>query len=333
MKPVLTVTLSAMLDRTLWCGRIRPGHAHRAQRVLEVAGGKGINVARQLTRLGLPCLATGWVGGYTGARIQELLDREQVPHAFVNCAAPTRIGFTLREDCGRETACFEPNGFISSTERDALIHRVTDLLPTCSFLVCSGSSPSAEHDDVFEKLIIQARQAGVPVMLDTYGRALQLALSAGPDWIKPNLEELMQWNADLSQPNSARHAHPDLPSTAPRPEQRLRLIRKILAQTRSLQGVLSSAGADEAWWVTRDEWHRFSPPRISHPKPVGSGDAMVAGWIYGISQGWGSLESFRFAMACGAANATRDDVANSSFDEIRDQLDSIHPTLSSNGLD
>src|SRR5207302_5259940 len=70
---IVTVTLNAALDRTLTVPNFQRGQRHRASQGLTLAGGKGINVARALKRLGLPVVATGLAGGRTGMSIVELL--------------------------------------------------------------------------------------------------------------------------------------------------------------------------------------------------------------------------------------------------------------------
>ena len=55
---ILTVTVNAAVDKTLTVANLQLGHRHRAQQGLVMAGGKGVNVARALKRLGEPVIAT-----------------------------------------------------------------------------------------------------------------------------------------------------------------------------------------------------------------------------------------------------------------------------------
>ena len=66
---IVTVTLNAAVDRTLTVPNFQRGQRHRASQGLTLAGGKGINIARALKRLGAPVVATGLAGGKTGTRI------------------------------------------------------------------------------------------------------------------------------------------------------------------------------------------------------------------------------------------------------------------------
>ena len=49
---ILTVTVNAAVDKTLTVANLQLGRRHRAQQGLVMPGGKGINVARALRRLG-----------------------------------------------------------------------------------------------------------------------------------------------------------------------------------------------------------------------------------------------------------------------------------------
>jgi glycosyltransferase involved in cell wall biosynthesis len=60
---IVTVTLNAAIDRTLTVPNFQLDQRHRASAGLTLAGGKGINVARALKRLGVPVVATGLAGG------------------------------------------------------------------------------------------------------------------------------------------------------------------------------------------------------------------------------------------------------------------------------
>ena len=87
---IVTVTLNAALDRTLTVPNFQRGQRHRASQGLTLAGGKGINIARALKRLGVPVVATGLVGGRTGIRIVEELTGEAILNDFVRIEDESR---------------------------------------------------------------------------------------------------------------------------------------------------------------------------------------------------------------------------------------------------
>jgi len=54
---IITVTLNAALDKTLEVPTFTPGRRHRTVDHTTMPGGKGVNVARALKRLGQPVIA------------------------------------------------------------------------------------------------------------------------------------------------------------------------------------------------------------------------------------------------------------------------------------
>lgn len=86
---ITTVTLNPMVDKTVRLDSLKRGTIHRGTQMSMVAGGKGINVSRQLARLGIKTVATGFLGGGTGAIVQKLLGEEGIDHDFVMTDIPT----------------------------------------------------------------------------------------------------------------------------------------------------------------------------------------------------------------------------------------------------
>ena len=116
---ILTVTLNAAIDRTVAVPNFRLGRRHRAVESRTVAGGKGINVARALSLLGRPVIATGFVGGPSGTRVLEQLHSESVLTDFTRIAAETRINLAVIDPT---TRCNRPQPRLSSECRQQRQH-------------------------------------------------------------------------------------------------------------------------------------------------------------------------------------------------------------------
>jgi fructose-1-phosphate kinase PfkB-like protein len=76
-------------------------------------------------------------------------------------------------------------------------------------------------------------------------------------------------------------------------------------------------GAGGAVAVTRKQgaW-LVKPPKVEAVSAVGSGDAMVAGFAAASLGGRGFADCLRWAVAAGAANATRFENAGCTRDEV-----------------
>jgi fructose-1-phosphate kinase PfkB-like protein len=64
---IVTLTGNLLAERTLNFDTWTPGQTQRATSESFQVGGKGINVAKMLRRLGAPCTALCFSGGATGA--------------------------------------------------------------------------------------------------------------------------------------------------------------------------------------------------------------------------------------------------------------------------
>ena len=122
---IVTVTLNAAIDRTLTVPNFQLGQRHRASEGLTLAGGKGINVARALKRLGVPVVATGLAGGRTGTRIVEELTGEAILNDFVRIARRVAdLDGGRRPDERRYTEINEWGPHVRPEELDMLLEKL-----------------------------------------------------------------------------------------------------------------------------------------------------------------------------------------------------------------
>src|SRR5207253_11336896 len=123
---IVTVTLNAALDRTLTVPNFQLGHRHRASQGLTLAGGKGINIARALKRIGVPVVATGLAGGGTGTRIVEALTAEAILNDFVRIEDDSRTSTAIVDPAGRTyTAVTEWGPNVQPEELEMLLDKLT----------------------------------------------------------------------------------------------------------------------------------------------------------------------------------------------------------------
>jgi tagatose 6-phosphate kinase len=295
---VTTITLNPMLDKTVTIERLARGTIHRASNMGMVAGGKGINVSIQLKRWGAKTLATGFLGGEVGSIILRLLDNDKVDHDFVITDAMTREGVTYLEPDGTWTAMFEPSLQVGVRFVQDLSKKIDSLAAKSTWIVCGGSSPRPETDDIFHEAILSAQRAGISSVLDSYGAAFDLALKARPTLVKPNKSEFEKTF-----------------------QQSLKTERDYLQAINFLQskGVVYcviSDGANVCYAGIRGHTWKIKPPAVKSVNPTGSGDAMIAGILYGFQKGWKFERCLAFGAAAGAANATKWGVVEATLEEV-----------------
>src|SRR6266516_547546 len=187
---ILTVTLNAAIDRTIAVPNFRLGHRHRAVESRTVAGGKGINVARALSLLGRPVIATGFAGGPTGTRVIEQLREEAVLTDFTRIAGETRINLSVVDPTsGEQTEINERGPAVSAEEVEAFVERLGYLARGASLCVLAGTLPPGAGDDLYARLVKDLRGHGVTVVLDAEVEAMVAGLRAGASVVTPNERE------------------------------------------------------------------------------------------------------------------------------------------------
>jgi tagatose 6-phosphate kinase len=279
---ILTVTLNAALDVTYHVPALRVGTAHRISTVDERAGGKGVNVARVLHALGEPVLAAGLVGGSTGSEIRSLLSAERVRHSFVDTAARSRRTVVVA-DGTEATGFWEPGPTVCPAEWAAFVRHFTALLKVSRVAVLSGSLPPGVAPDAYGQLVLLARRAEVPVILDADGAPLLAGIAAGPTLVKPNAHELATAAGVATGPGMSTGPG----ATGPGVETVFDVPEAVKAAEAVRAGrpvdVVASLGPHGVVACTpAGRWHA-APAEPLPGNPTGAGDACVAALARGVA--------------------------------------------------
>ncbi len=286
---ILCVTLNPCLDKTLTVPAWGPGDSIRGLAVREMVGGKGNNVARALTRLGRTARPVTFLGGPVGAHCEALLRGDDGLDPLVTpTEAPTRIILTARTgETSDQTAFFDPDPAVSASEAAALYNRVEGALTEggITAVSLSGSSPSDATHGLYAELISLARARGVPVLIDSYGAALDAIWGFWPDVIQLNRRE------------AAAHLR--------RPQAEDSDVFDLLARwaRHGVECGVVTDGPRPVLSLDRGRYYRVVPPPVEPVNPIGSGDCFLAGLIDARLSSLDPELALRHALACAVANA------------------------------
>ncbi len=283
---ILTVTLNAALDKTLEVPNFKPGRRHRTVDQTTMPGGKGVNIARAIKRLGQPVIATGLAGGATGTRIVDALTEESILNSFVRIREESRTNTAVLDPTnGQHTEINERGPSISAQELELFRDKLLYLAQGASMCVFAGSLPRGVDAGVYGELIREVRKLGVVTMIDTDGDPLRLSVRAEPDVVSPN---------ELEAEELVGHEFNDVDDRA----------EAVLEMTR--------LGAREAIMTVPDGCyacvledgvpavHRVRVEEQEARSSIGSGDAFLAGYVAARYMGQSGVDCMRFAVACGA---------------------------------
>jgi tagatose 6-phosphate kinase len=280
---ILTVTLNPAIDVTYYLDVLVRHSGLRVDRVLERAGGKGVNVARVAAACGAQVCATGLAGGRRGDQLRADLAGEGIREEFCPVGGETRQTVNIVETgrAGLPTELREPGPAVTQAEWDRFLDRFRSLAAEAEVVTMSGSLPPGVPASAYATLTAAARTVSTAqVIVDTGGEALRLACAAGADLVKPNENELLA-TAQIS----GGLVSGGLVSGGQTSGGQRRLDR-VLAGASTLRdlgatAVVVSLGRSGSVAVSPAGRWRASHDAVSGGNPVGAGDALVAGLALG----------------------------------------------------
>jgi len=281
---IVTLTPNPSIDRTVSIDRLDPGEVHRATGSRIDPGGKGINVARALTNNATESLAVLPSGGPEGHLLEELLERSGTAYLAVPIAGTTRMNIAVIEPDGTTTKLNEPGPTLSDDELAATLAAISGQIGAgVEWVVGCGSLPPGMPTDVYADLVRRGHAAGARVAIDTSGRPLTAVVPAGPDLIKPNLEELEELvGTSLHTLGEVRDA-----------------ARKLVDG--GIATVVVSLGRHGALLVGPEAF-AHAGAHIERPvSTVGAGDSLLAGYLHSVCRGEPAEHALATGVAWGAA--------------------------------
>jgi 1-phosphofructokinase family hexose kinase len=273
------------------------------------AGGKGVNAARTIRRLGGEALCAGFLGGPSGRLIQHLAREEGLPGSWTRISGDTRTCvIVVDSEAGESTVINETGPSVTAADWNRLTRTVTRLARQSECVCISGSLPLNSHPEHFAALLRSLRGIDKPVWVDTSGVALATALSVGVTGLKINQSEAGALVGQvIDSPETASQAASQI---------RARGVAQVLI-TLGGQGAVLANDAGSLW---------ASPPVSQVMSDVGSGDAFLGAWVWALSAGQPPPEALRWAVAAGAANAQSFGGGEVRLDDFRARLAEVTVT-------
>jgi tagatose 6-phosphate kinase len=297
---ILTVTPNPCVDKTVFIDELKAGTFMRSRKFTCVPGGKGNNVARAVHVLGRPVQPLVLVGGHTGAHVLDMIrNQDGIEPIAVWVASPTRtITTVLEESIHRQTAFFEPGSRVTEEEAAQLLALFQRAAEKARVVTFNGTVPDRNIEGIYCDLVRIAKEAGAATILDSHGPEFAKGLDSVPYMVKPNVsetEELVGYSLDTDQG-------------------KWRAIDYF--HDRGVELVVLSLGARGAFVSCGGERMHVKPPKVKEINPVGSGDALVAGFAIGLMEGLPLRDTARLGIAAGTANAMSWDIGHFTKEEV-----------------
>ena len=282
----LTLTANAALDRVIFIDEFAPATTMRAPRFIECAGGKGFDTSVALRGLQQSTTAIGFVAGYYGNLLVNVLTQYGIDVDPVWLPGETRLANVLVETLrARHSHVMIGALPVSAAGIEILLERFRTHLPQPLWVVGAGSLPPGMPTSFYHTVATLAHAAGKPVLIDATGAPLLEALAAMPEVVKLNQDEFV---------DTFGLSGGELPAIVTAARQ--------VQQERDLPAIVLTCGREGVLVVESNGVVQAQAPVQRAVNAAGAGDAASAAivWRRGLGDGW--AETVRWAAAVSAAS-------------------------------
>lgn len=307
---IYTITFNPALDYIVSVSEFKTGYVNRTDSEQILAGGKGINVSIVLNNLGISNTALGFIGGFTGDRISQLLEESGCSTEFIKAErGMSRINIKIKSD--QETEINGTGPYIGK-ENIKELYKKLDKVMDGDYLVLAGSVPKSLNDNIYMDIMEYLKSKKINIIVDATKELLINVLKYKPFLIKPNKQEL----------GEIFGVHIDT-------EEEL-LVHGLRLKQMGARNVLVSLAGEGALLITEDmEIYRGPSPKGKLVNSVGAGDSMVAGFIAGYIKNQKYEEAYKLGVASGSASAFSEYLGTKEqIQELFDNIKYSHQSLS-----
>lgn len=303
---ILIITLNPIFQKIFYYKNIILNSVNRNGITHKQAGGKGINVSRQLKFLGIDSYNLFFSGGSNGKLLRELLKKEQLAFTSVSIANETReAAVIISANDQKIYSFFSTNPIISQSEIDEMKSTIKKMIPNSNIVVISGSAPSNYAEDIVYFTVSEANKQDKITICDYYGDNLEEIFNLAPTIVHNNFDEINKYlNINLKDESDI-----------------LSLLNSI--NLKGIKRFYLTDGENPFYAQNFDYKYRIYPPKLKAIDSTGCGDAFVAGLIYCLKNNETFEYSLKYATALASINSTQFDVCNVTADKFQPLINQI----------
>lgn len=287
---IYTITFNPALDYIMVVPSCRSGEVNRTESEKIMAGGKGINVSIVLNNMGVENTALGFISGFTGGAIENILADMNCKTDFIKLDNGfSRINVKIKSDTETEI-----NGQGPDISDDAVkkLYEKLDSLNDGDTLVLAGSIPSSLSDSIYCEIMDYLKDKKLNIVVDATKDLLVNVLKYKPFLVKPNNHEIGEiFGVELKTRGEV-----------------VPYAKKM--QEMGAKNVLVSMAGEGAVFVGENgEVYESEAPKGKLVNSTGAGDSMVAGFLAGYMEKQDFMYALKMGLSAGSASAFSENLA------------------------
>lgn len=279
---IVTLTLNPALDIHYYMNGFEPFSENYADSVSKSAGGKGINVSRALSMIGVQNEAVVILGNDGATEFEELLKVSEISYNATYVDAKIRENVTVHPKAQKETR-ISLDSFKITDKAFSEAFNLADC-KNGDILVFAGRLPKGITKEQVIKKLKELAANGVLLAVDSNSFSADDIKELNPWFVKPNSDEAKALTGIEAE---------DLTSAY--------LAAEKLSRDYNIPNVLISAGSEGAAFYGEKGGFTVLVPKISVVSTIGAGDSTVAGFVGAFYKGESIIECLKTACASGTA--------------------------------
>ncbi len=305
---ILSVCMSPSIDVTMELDSLNVGKTNVVKNKAISLGGKGLNVAIGVKRMGYDSYMTGLMYNENGYVFENALMKEGVPYTFVWNKGRVRENYKFIDSRSMLTEVNDIGGAITPEKAEEMLALIRTQSAKSDVTVLTGSLPRGFEDSFYGKMVKAVSSPNSLKIIDAKGGRLFHALDEGVDMIKPNLEELE---------NSIGREILDK-------QDMLDACYELI--DRGAKYVLLSLGKQGAVITDGSKSFYCKSLNVAMNSTVGAGDGMVAAAAVRLAEGAPISEILRAGVAAGTATVMTTGTVSFTKEHFSDLLGSLRVT-------
>ena len=279
---ILSVCMSPCTDVTIELDSLNVGKTNVVKSKTVGFGGKALNVAIGVARLGGDPFATGVMYEDNAAMFENALSKEGVPFDFIHNHGRARENYKFIDSRAMLTEVNDVGTAVEENVLCGVLELVKEYSAKSRVVVLSGGLPRGVGGDYYGELAGAVDKTCLKI-IDASGDRLRSALKTGADLIKPNLEELENTIGRCIQSK----------------EDMLAACYELIDY--GAKRVLLSLGKEGAILTDGTRNYHCKSINVAVNSTVGAGDGMVAAAAMKLQEGAPLSEILRAGVAAGTA--------------------------------
>jgi 1-phosphofructokinase family hexose kinase len=302
---IVTLTINPTIDRVISVDRLAFEDRAYINSTRETAGGRGINASFVIHSFRGKTLALFTSGGDTGKRLETHLKGAGLDFQTVPIENQIRTNLTITDKHGLTVNLNEEGPCLSKAEVARIEKAVKDAMSGASWLMVCGSVPPGVPHDFYARLIAAARKKKVKTLLHADADSLRHGIEEKPTVVTPNQQEA----ARLVGKSLLTRTH------------YLEAAENIRAM--GADAVVLSVGSRGAVGAFEVGLVEAVPPRVDALCPIGSGDALTAGYTWAIQNKKTPVDAMRWGVAAGTATACLPGMRFASLEQTKEMFERV----------